>query len=200
VRAGASIHLCGRFRRPPAGGSCTGTLVAALDVTPASVKDRSSVRVRLPPSHVLLRSGLSRGLDYVFNEWWGGEWWGLLLAIAAAIPVGIVFSILPSILFGTLGRLPLVNDALLAWVFIVAGIALGVYALIGFEGSTLAMVSLTGPEIFVSGIGLLYMRLNAMRFQAAMGEASADDAGTRQTPTTSNRRHESPFHSVYVDP
>jgi len=33
---------------------------------------------------------------YVFNEWWGGEWWGLLLAVAAAIPVGIVFSILPA--------------------------------------------------------------------------------------------------------
>lgn len=112
---------------------------------------------------------------YVFNEWWGGEWWGLLLAVAAAIPVGIVFSILPSILLATLRRLPLVNDAVLTWLFILAGIALGVYALIAFHGTTLAMVSLTGAELFVSGIGLLYTRLNAMRYQAAMGEASEDD-------------------------
>ena len=100
---------------------------------------------------------------YVFNEWWDGGWWGLLLAVAAAIPVGIVFSILPSILLGTLRRLPHVNDALLTWVFILGGVALAVYALIAFEGTTLAMVSLTGAEIFVGGIGLFYMRLNAMR-------------------------------------
>ena len=111
---------------------------------------------------------------YVFNEWWGGEWWGLLLAVAAAIPVGIVFSILPSILLGTLRRLPLVNDALLTWLFILGGIALGVYALIAFEGTTLAMVSLAGAEIFVGGLGHFYMRLNALRY-AAMGEASEDD-------------------------
>ncbi len=92
---------------------------------------------------------------YVFNEWWGGEWWGLLLAIAAAIPVGLVFSILPSILLGTLRRLPLVNDALLTWLFILGGIALGVYALIALEGATLAMGALIGVEILVSGIGLL---------------------------------------------
>jgi hypothetical protein len=92
---------------------------------------------------------------YVFNEWWGGEWWRFLLAIVAAIPVGVVFSILPSILLGTLRRLPLVNDALLAWLFILGAIALGVYALIAFEGPTLAMAALWGAEIFVSGIGLL---------------------------------------------
>jgi hypothetical protein len=38
------------------------------------------------------------------------------------------------------------------------------------------MVSLTGAEIFVSGIGLRCTRLNAMRYQAAMGEASEGDA------------------------
>jgi hypothetical protein len=95
---------------------------------------------------------------YVFNEWWGGEWWGLLLAIVAAIPVGIVFSILPSILLRTLRQLPIVNDGLLTWLFILGGIALGVYALIAFEGATLAMVALTGAETFVGGIGLLYTR------------------------------------------
>jgi hypothetical protein len=95
---------------------------------------------------------------YVFNEWWGGEWWGLLLAIVAAIPVGLVFSILPSILLRTLRQLPIVNDALLTWLFILGGIALGVYALIAFEGATLAMVALAGAETFVGGIGLLYTR------------------------------------------
>jgi hypothetical protein len=109
---------------------------------------------------------------YVFNEWWGGQWWGLLLAIAAAIPVGLIFSILPSILLGTLRRLPLVNDALLTWLFILGGIALAVYALIAFEGTTLAMLALSGAEIFVGGIGLFHTRSNAMRHQASMGEAS----------------------------
>jgi hypothetical protein len=94
---------------------------------------------------------------YVFNEWWGGEWWSFLLAVAAAIPAGVVFSLLPSILLGALRRLPLMNDGLLTWVFILGGIALGVGALIAFEGTTLAMVALVGAEIFVSGIGL-YMR------------------------------------------
>jgi hypothetical protein len=90
---------------------------------------------------------------YVFNEWWG-----LLLAIVAAIPVGVVFSILPSILLGTLRRLPHVNDVLLTWLFILGGIALGVYALVAFEGATLAMGALYGAETFVGGIGLLYTR------------------------------------------
>jgi hypothetical protein len=89
---------------------------------------------------------------YVFNEWWGGGWWGLLLAIAAAIPVGLVVAILPSILFKNLRRLPLVNDALLTGVFILGGLVLGVYALIAFEGATLAMVALSGAEIFGAGI------------------------------------------------
>jgi hypothetical protein len=89
----------------------------------------------------------------VFNEWWGGEWWRFLLALAAAIPAAIVFAVLPSILLGTLRRLPLVNDAHLAWLFILGGLALGVYAFIAHEGTTLAMVALIGAEIVVGGIG-----------------------------------------------
>jgi hypothetical protein len=89
---------------------------------------------------------------YVFNEWWGGEWWSLLLAVAAAIPVGLVFAILPSILLRALRQLPVMNDAVLTWVFILGGIALGVYALIAFEGSTLAMFVLVGVEIFGAGL------------------------------------------------
>jgi hypothetical protein len=121
----------------------------------------TSVQAR-PRSGSLFASGFHRlasffglvSVAYVFNEWWGGEWWGLLLAIVVAIPVGLVFSILPSILLGTLRRLPLLNDALLTWLFILGGIALGVYGLIAFEGTTLAMVALTEAEIFVGGIGL----------------------------------------------
>ena len=92
---------------------------------------------------------------YVFNDWWGGEWWGLLLAIAAGIPAGLVFSILPSILLRTLRRLPVLSDALLTWLFILGGIVLGVIALIAFEGTTLAMVVLVGAETAAGGIGLL---------------------------------------------
>ena len=88
---------------------------------------------------------------YVFNQWWGGEWWSLLLAIAAAIPVGVVFALLPSILLGALRRLPL-SDAALTWLFIIGGLALGVYALIAFDGTTLAMVALSGAEIFGAGL------------------------------------------------
>ena len=67
------------------------------------------------------------------------------------------------------------NDALLTWLFILGGIALGVYGLIAFEGATLAMVALTGAETSAGGIGLFYTRLNAMRYQAAMGKWSEDD-------------------------
>jgi hypothetical protein len=77
------------------------------------------------------------------HEWWGGEWWSLLLAIAAAIPVGIVFSILPSLLLEALRRLPVLSDPLLTWSFILGGIALGVFGVIAFEGTTLAMAALT---------------------------------------------------------
>jgi hypothetical protein len=90
---------------------------------------------------------------YVFNEWWGGELSGLLLAIAVAIPVGVVFTIVPSILLGTLARLPFLNGAVLTWFFIVGGAALGVYGLVAFEGATLAMVALTGAETSAAGIG-----------------------------------------------
>jgi hypothetical protein len=48
---------------------------------------------------------------------------------------------------------PLLNDALLTWSFILGGMALGVYGLIAFEGTMLAMLALTGAEIFVGGIG-----------------------------------------------
>jgi hypothetical protein len=124
-----------------------------------------SLRRRPRPSKIapVLESGFHRltlvfGLasvavwTYVINEWWFGEWWGLLLAIAAAIPVGLVFAILPSILFTTLRHLPLVNNAVLTWAFILGGLVLGVYALIAFDGATLAMVALAGAEIFGAGI------------------------------------------------
>ena len=89
---------------------------------------------------------------YVLNKWWGGEWWRLLLAIAAAIPIGLVFAALPSILLRALRRVPVLNDALLRWVFVLAGLALAIYALIAFDGTTLAMVALTGAEVFGAGL------------------------------------------------
>jgi hypothetical protein len=91
---------------------------------------------------------------YAFNKWWGGEWWSLLLAVAAAIPAGLLFALLPSILLGALRRLPVLSDALLTWLFILGGIALGVSSLIAFEGTTLVMLSLAGAEFFLGGIGL----------------------------------------------
>jgi hypothetical protein len=90
---------------------------------------------------------------YLFNGWWG-----LLLAIVVALPVGLVYSLLPSLLLGALRRLPFVTDGHLTWFFILGGIALGVYALIAFEGATLAMLALSGAELVVSGIGLVAMR------------------------------------------
>jgi hypothetical protein len=95
---------------------------------------------------------------FFLHEWWGAEGWGLLLTAVAAIPVGVVYSLLPSILLRALRRLPVVSDALLTWLFILGGITLGVVALIAFEGPTLAMLVLSGAEIFVSGIGLLLTR------------------------------------------
>jgi hypothetical protein len=90
---------------------------------------------------------------YFLYKWWGGEWWSLLLAIAAAVPVGLVFSILPSLLLRALEHLPLLNAVLLAWTFILGGIVLGVYGLIAFEGTTLAMVALAGAETVAGGVG-----------------------------------------------
>jgi hypothetical protein len=141
------------------GDAMSARLLAASHVRLRSLRRRPRASKIAP----VLESGFHRltlvfGLasvaiwTYVVNEWWGGEWWGLLLAIAAAIPVGLVVAILPSILFKNLRRLPLVNDALLTGVFILGGLVLGVYALIAFEGATLAMVALSGAEIFGAGI------------------------------------------------
>lgn len=92
------------------------------------------------------------------NKWLGGEWWSLLLAIVIAIPVGVVYSLLPSLLFRTLRRLPVVSDFLLTSLFILGGIALAVIALITFEGTTLAMFVLSATELVVSGVGRFYAR------------------------------------------
>jgi hypothetical protein len=45
-----------------------------------------------------------------------------------------------------------VNDALLTGVFILGWLVLGIYALIAFDGAPLAMVTLSGAEIFGAGI------------------------------------------------
>jgi hypothetical protein len=125
-------------------------LVAPMAVVSADRRPRSGSQFASGFHRLAFFFGLASVAvwTYVFNEWWG-----VLLAIAAAIPVGLVFSILPSILLGALERVPLLNDALLTWLFILGGIALAVYGLIAFEGTTLAMVALTGAEISHGGIG-----------------------------------------------
>jgi len=133
-------------------------LLAASHVRP-SERASTTARVQHRPvlDHGFHRVTLAFGLasvavwTYVFNEWWGGDWWGLPLAVPAAIPVGLVVAILPSILT-TLKRVPLVKDALLTGAFTLRGLVLGVYALIAFDGATLAMVALSGAEIFGAGI------------------------------------------------
>jgi hypothetical protein len=145
----------------PSGHTSARLLSGLLAASPVRPSARASTTAPVQDRPVL-ESGFHRltlvfGLasvavwTYVFNEWWGGEWW-VPLAIATAIPVGLVVAILPSMLFTTLRRLPLVNDALLTGAFILGGLVLGVYALIAFDGATLAMVALSGAEIFGAGI------------------------------------------------
>jgi hypothetical protein len=49
--------------------------------------------------------------------------------------------------------------------FVETGLA--AYALIVFDGTTRAMVSLVGAEFFVGGVGLFSTRQSAMRDQAS---------------------------------
>jgi hypothetical protein len=107
---------------------------------------------------------------YVFYEWWG-----LLAAVLLCVPVGLLFSLLPPMVIGSLRQLH-ISDAVLTWGSVVAGIALGLYAFLAQSGTTLAILALSAVGMIVGGVGLLQMRLNAMEYRAAMGEASEDDA------------------------
>jgi hypothetical protein len=92
---------------------------------------------------------------YLFDEWWG-----LVPALVLCLPVGIAFSLLPSLLVGTVR--PLLGDVVTTWGFMVVGTALAVYALVAQEGTTRALVVLCGTGLAVGGIGLFFLRLSAM--------------------------------------
>jgi hypothetical protein len=96
------------------------------------------------------------GWFYVFDASWG---W--LPALLLGIPVGVVFSLVPTAVVGTIR--PALGDVFTTWAFIVAGIALGVYALVAFDGVGLVVVGLCAAAVFFGGASLFYLRLNAVR-------------------------------------
>ena len=106
---------------------------------------------------------------YIFNEWG----LPLILAIVVAVPVGFVFALVGTMLVGTVRQV--IGDTAGSWLPIAVGVALIAWALLALEGATLALVALTGGSLIFGGIGLLYMRLNAMRMRAAMGDATQED-------------------------
>ena len=88
------------------------------------------------------------------------EWWGLVPALLLCVPAGIAFSLLPSLLVGTVR--PMLGDVVTTWGFMVVGTALAVYALVAQEGTTMALVALCGAGLAVGGAGLFFLRLSAM--------------------------------------
>jgi hypothetical protein len=121
----------------------------------------------------MLSSGLHRfsllfaiacvaGWFYVFDESWG-----LLAALLLCVPVGLAFSLIPPGVVGTVR--PLLGDIATTWAFIAAGIAVGVYALVAFEGVAFVLVALCAAAVFFGGVSLLYIRFNAMQRRATSG-------------------------------
>lgn len=98
-------------------------------------------------------------------------WWGLVPALLLCLPVGIAFSLLPSLLVGTVR--PLLGDVVTTWSFMVVGTALAVYALIAWDGATRMLVVLCGAGVAVGGIGLFFLRLSAMLRHARESRESA---------------------------
>jgi hypothetical protein len=92
--------------------------------------------------------------------WVLDQWWGLLPALLLCIPIGIGFSLLPSLLAGTLR--PVLGDVVTTWGFMVAGVAVAAYALVALEDVARALVALCGAGLFAGGLGLFFIRLSAM--------------------------------------
>ncbi len=103
---------------------------------------------------------------YLFDAWWG-----LVPALLLCLPVGIGFSLLPSLLVGTVR--PVLGDVATTWSFIVVGTALAVYALVAQEGTTRAVVALCGAGLAVGGLGLFFLRLSAMLRHARKSRENA---------------------------
>jgi hypothetical protein len=87
-------------------------------------------------------------------------WWGLVPALVLCLPVGIAFSLLPSLLVGTVR--PALGDVVTTWSFMVVGTAVAVYALVAWDGTTRALLALCGAGLAIGGIGLFFLRLSAM--------------------------------------
>jgi hypothetical protein len=103
---------------------------------------------------------------YLFDEWWG-----LVPALLLCAPVGVAFSLLPSLLVGTVR--PLLGDVVTTWGSMVVGSAVAVYALVAQEGTTRALVALCGAGLVAGGAGLFFLRLSAMLRQARESRESA---------------------------
>jgi hypothetical protein len=107
---------------------------------------------------------------YAFNEWWG-----IVAAILLCVPVGFVSALLPSMLVGTLRQVG-IGDAPLTWLSMLAGVALGVFGLIAFDGPTRALIVLAGAGLVLAGVTLLKLRMNAMEYRYDRGELDEDSA------------------------
>lgn len=103
------------------------------------------------------------------------SWWGIAVAIPLCVPAGVVTTLLPSMLLGTL-RNAGVSDAVVTWLFVAAGLAVAVWGAIGFERVPRSLVVLAGAALVASGVGLLILRMNAMQIRYDRGELGADDA------------------------
>jgi hypothetical protein len=103
---------------------------------------------------------------YLFDEWWG-----LVPALLLCVPVGIAFSLLPSLLVGTVR--PILGDVVTTWGSMVVGTALAIYALVAQDGTTRILVALCGAGLAVGGAGLFFLRLSAMLRHARESRESA---------------------------
>lgn len=98
------------------------------------------------------------------------EWWGLVPSLLLCLPVGIAFSLLPSLLVGTVR--PILGDVVTTWGSMVVGTALALYALVAQEGTTRAFVALCGTGLAMGGAGLFFLRLSAMLRHARESQES----------------------------
>jgi hypothetical protein len=122
----------------------------------------------------MLASGLHRftlafalvcvaGWFYVFDQWWG-----LIPALLLCVPIGVVFSLIPPAVVGTIR--PVLGDVFTTWAFMAVGIVLGIYAFAALEGASFALVALCAAAVFFGGASLFYIRFNAVRRRVASGD------------------------------
>lgn len=88
------------------------------------------------------------------------QWWGVVAAIVLCLPFGIVFSLLPPLLAGTLR--PVLGDVVTTWGFMLVGVVVALLGLALLEGTPRALVALCGAGLFAGGLQLFFQRLAAM--------------------------------------